>query len=146
MSLAELQRAALTPFLWRRRISRSVIRDVDQFYADIEASPYHARYIVPEPLFLQTRYTPGDVVIVPGGRFVLCASIGGRMGPGHIDLYDLRFPRDLEVMRVKTVVASIQIKETAEQWKFNLVPQGLERLRSVLVMSNSVYDAERNWV
>ena len=146
MSLAELQRAALTPFLWRQRISRNVIKDLDKFYADIDASPYEARYIAPEPLFLQAWYMRGDVVIVPGGRFIICAAIGGKKGPGRINLYDLGCPRELQARRVRNVVASTQFRERAEQCTFSIVPQGSEKLRSVLVMSRSVYESACNWV
>jgi len=142
MSIPQLQRAALAPFLWRRHISKNVIQDFEQFRDGLEESPPQESNIASESLIHQNWCTTGDAFIVPGGRFVISAAMEEK---GSIDLFDLGSPRDInsEKSRMPVVSKKIGLGESVTLSQFCVVPQGRQGLRSVLAASR--FDADA-WV
>ena len=130
MSLHELQRAAVAPCLWRRRVSRGVIRDMDEFYESVDASP--DRYATPTPLFTQSTYGAKYAFIVPGGRFVISAPLLDR----SIYCYDLGLPINPNPTPrepVAKVLVSLN-RGYVLSMSFCVVPVG-EALRSVILLN-----------
>ena len=141
MSIPQLQHAAIAPYLWKQRISKNVVQDLDRFYEDIEASPFEERYIAPEPLWFQTWYNIGDAFLVPGGRFVISAA-GYH---GSIVLYDLGFPRELQTTGRRKLVVSAKVGQVPDAWQLSVSCYRWQRLRTVL--SREFYETkQRDWM
>jgi len=94
MSLNELQRAALAPYLFKSRLSRSAIRGADFFHDRSERATLGGRptHIIQnpthrEPLYMEWNDGVGAAFLVPGGRYLI------RLPRyGVVDLYDLGLP------------------------------------------------------
>ena len=71
MSLLDLQRAALAPFLWRRRVAKNVINDLDATYDQIVREK---KVFVSPPRLCTTMVYTWDYLLVPGGRYVVASS------------------------------------------------------------------------
>ena len=128
MTTKEVQQAALAPFLWRQRVVKGVIGDMDEFYQAIDISP--ARWVAPKPLLNQQDYRTGDVFVVPGGRFVIALD----MSKAEIYVYHLGSLQSPD-QPTGTRIASVPLSVRLPQWTFCVVPMGEEKLRSVVVMS-----------
>jgi len=143
MPVTQLQHAALAPYLWRHKISRSIIEDLNEFSENIETSPFEERYIAPEPLNMEKFYADGDTFLVPGRRFMLVgpgcnASVGCNTS---IDLYDFGFPREVDAKERRAPVASVQIGDRLGQRRFTVAQRGRETLRTSTTMTT--YDRSR---
>ena len=94
MSLGELQRAALEPYRFKSRLSKSTIRGTDSFSdrTAIVTTGHHSQCVGPSSICSQLLYTEwsdgvGAAFLIPGGRYVIILA-----RYGAIDLYDLGLP------------------------------------------------------
>ena len=130
MSLVELRRAALAPTLWRNRIHRGVIDDLDEFYTSITSSfPNEDAPPGPGPLYTSHSYTKGDAFLVPGGRFFISYR------DGHIHLYDIRpvgAPNRVFQPPIVSRKVNMQLDHTLMQLPMFVVPIDETRFRAVV--------------
>ena len=128
MSTKELQRAALAPSLWRKRISKNVIQDLDKYYESIDASVQRDTRTHPEPLLVKDDFYIGDAFLVPGGRFVIAAAWRER----PLYLYDLGPLGSAKGANIPVASGSMSLEVEDDDrcgWSLCVVPQG-DTLRS----------------
>jgi len=122
MTLQEIQRAALAPSRWRRRIASNIIRtDLDTFYESIQ--PFHDCLedpIAPTEFF-------GRAFLIPGGRYLVSIP-----RDHNIEIYDLGVSgRPLSTARSPIT----RTEDQGEPWppQFMVAPLGDTKVRVALL-------------
>jgi len=130
MSLLELRRAALQPTLWKNRVKRGVIDDLEAFYASIAMSLFDDDATpAPGPLYTSRFYTKGDAFLVPGGRFFMSDR------DGDIHLYDLGAggaPNRVLQNPIVSQKVDLRDEDTDMRLPMFVVPMDETRIRAVV--------------
>jgi len=81
MSLSDLQRAALAPHLWRRRVIEGATDDLDAIYDHI--TDEKAEFNSPSRVLTPRSHSINNFFLVPGGRYIIGSTASS------LSLYDL---------------------------------------------------------